>query len=259
MSGNEIYQIITTDENGVQHVVAADLTLPQAQEYYKNLMLMQAQNAFSIGMQYPQATLNQLGGHPHGIQTIRNAMAPTHSIAYQGRASSLESVITMGELEGWRLWAVNPDGEFQSMTRAYIWHDGEAQGNPYDEYGTEGVYCFKDRSEAEIHFETGRGNLAVGRVKLRGTVIEHTYGYRAEFAKIEEIVGIKGHFWPKKKYRDLIKIDPSLPGLQSPPINYAARARFWGILFLIGMMIFTALSIAQLVALLIQRGGFPWK
>jgi len=169
----------------------------------------------------------------------------------------METVITMGELEGWRLWVVTHEGELQSMTRAdCVWTDGEMTGFA-TEFGTGGVYSFNTRDEAINAFRQQFGNVAVGRIAMHGTVIEHTYGYRAEHAKIVEIVGIKGHYWPKKKFHKLINLDPDLPRVNKP-IDYLRRAKMWAAFAAAISLLFTLISLA-LLAMITVRGGFPWK
>jgi hypothetical protein len=222
-----LYQAIKLDERGnIIVVLARDLSIDKANEYYQHLQTLNASNA---------QLQNQMFG-----------------IAYQGPAPEMETVITVGELEGWRLWAVLADGELNSMSRGYIWEDGEAHGS-VTEYGHEGVYCFNTREEALHEFKRAFGNVAVGRVSLHGTVMEHAHGYRAEHAKVTEIFGIKGRFYPKKFYKNVIKLDPDLPKPEKD-IDYLARARFWGILSIIGLTIWAMLMAGQ-VALLVAKWG----
>jgi len=250
-----LYQIIRTDEHGNQHLIAKDLSISEAQEYYRNIQMMNIQLSNQNYGLHQQAQLQAFRGgvgqfYPPPQQTItQRFLIPTHDIVYQGKAPAMENVITMGELEGWRLWTVTHEGEFQSLTRIYVWENGEAEGFPTD-YGHEGVYCFNSREEAVTAFEEARGNVAIGRVALRGTVIEHSRGYRAEFAKIVEIVGIKGHFWPKKKYHKLLNIDPDLPRVGN--IINLRKAKALAIFSFLMALSFTLLSLSLLIMTMVR-------
>lgn len=111
---------------------------------------------------------------------------------YFGRVvqSQPKEDVKVGEIIGYRCWNFK-GGELRSITRNYVWEDGEASGNPWK--GSEGgVYAFKRWRTALENAEQKAAlaflvPLVVGRVKMWGKVHEHDHGYRAEYAKVESL------------------------------------------------------------------------
>lgn len=117
--------------------------------------------------------------------------------------------IRAGELTGYRAWRIvephywwdmsaqkggkNDYWSLRSLTAGVEWKPGEVMEGDVREYG---VYCFSNphwcRMEVYQYRDHSTPVLAIGKVKIWGEIIEHDYGYRAQYAKlvsIEDIVG----------------------------------------------------------------------
>lgn len=99
------------------------------------------------------------------------------------------------DLIGWRIWRFQ-GGELCSYAIPCLWQPGiPATGNPTD-HGCEGVWAFKDKRSAEAKARQakygGHTQWVWGSVRLWGSVVEHTEGYRAENARIVSIDGCVG-------------------------------------------------------------------
>lgn len=94
-----------------------------------------------------------------------------------------------GELTGWRIWRVN-NGFLQSFTQNHIWAPGEPMEGAPSDHGSDGIWSFKRKGDAIRKAIEYGGPYAYGSVKLWGDVIEHTDGYRSQYAKIASIDGI---------------------------------------------------------------------
>lgn len=63
--------------------------------------------------------------------------------------------------------------------------DTQAGGLPISEHGLTGVYAFKTLAELKADVgERAPGGYCYGQVKLWGRIVEHEYGYRAEYARV---------------------------------------------------------------------------
>ena len=97
--------------------------------------------------------------------------------------------IEVGELIGWRIWRLDrTTGLLRSFSASYVWLPGfPAQGKPGD-YDFAGIWAFKDPNLAACKLvETGFDGV-LGSVALWGEIVEHTMGYRAEFAEVRSIL-----------------------------------------------------------------------
>lgn len=110
--------------------------------------------------------------------------------------------IVAGEIIAWRGWKVNHDLQLTSIFKdQHIWQPGVPMtGDVRHEYG---VHAFKDPSCVRDYCRDDLGHsshnylrntpkpttlaYAAGKVALWGEVVEHAWGYRAEFAKIISI------------------------------------------------------------------------
>lgn len=92
----------------------------------------------------------------------------------------------VGEIIAWRCWRLTSNGKrLQSTYMNNTWlPDKPMRGDPKD--SSAGVHAAKDRSYAE-NFARGRGRIVVGKVSLYGNIVEHEWGYRAEYAKVHSI------------------------------------------------------------------------
>jgi hypothetical protein len=99
-----------------------------------------------------------------------------------------------GRLVAYRIWRIDRN-RLISLSAGYVWKpgaNGPAQGMGVDGGG---FYAFKELSGAvELSGgprSTGRGRrypCAIGKVSLWGEIVEHELGYRAQFAKIIELI-----------------------------------------------------------------------
>lgn len=120
-------------------------------------------------------------------------------------AEPLESAgVTVGEMIGWRIWRIR-NGLLYSYSATYGWLPGQpAQGKP-DDYGGSGLWCFKDPGRALG--KLGELQLgAMGSVYLWGDVVEHSDGYRAEFAEVRSIDHIVSDKMPSLMSRKLASL-----------------------------------------------------
>lgn len=131
----------------------------------------------------PTNTANVGAINPTGY-TLRTIHTPFGAVEEAG--------IRAGEIIAVRAWRLGPDGLLRSMYMAdYVWtprdiekiHDQDiARGYGFHAYKTlervRGEYC-------------GLG-VVYGEVALWGEVIEHDWGYRAEYAKVIRILEIRG-------------------------------------------------------------------
>lgn len=114
--------------------------------------------------------------------------------------------IRAGEIVGYRAWRLpNPDEPYlYSITLNFRW---ERENGPARQNGrkptsklfdggqyTRGYYAFKSPTVVKWQYHNPYTSFVVGRVHLWGIVIEHEFGYRAEFARI---VAIDGTINPK--------------------------------------------------------------
>jgi len=117
-----------------------------------------------------------------------------------------------GEIIGyraWRVWWERPDKPFLgALHRTVYWMPGEPMQGSLHADDNGGVFAYKLSGLVMGHLaETRAGQkgqiYALGTVKMWGTVYEHEYGYRAEFAKVVGIDDVlsdaKRSRWPRKK------------------------------------------------------------
>lgn len=111
--------------------------------------------------------------------------------------------VTIGELIGHRIWKLTPQFELKSVALDTIWPcDAPLQGNVEEA----GIFSFKSRGQEFVRsMSEYRPNMlteigmAIGTIRLWGQVIEHEYGYRAEFARVQSIDEVQGICIFKKK------------------------------------------------------------
>jgi hypothetical protein len=98
--------------------------------------------------------------------------------------------IRAGEIIAYRAWRVidprwfrEGDDHLHSVyMRDYVWHSDEPASG---DVRTEGIYSFRDAVRArEYRYDVHDGPLLFGKVKIRGEVVEHGWGYRSQFGKI---------------------------------------------------------------------------
>jgi hypothetical protein len=99
--------------------------------------------------------------------------------------------IRAGEITAYRAWRVHSDGLLHSMyVDHYAWTPkGIERVNHLDSYGGDGIHAYKTMEQCEAEY--GPYGLTVyGEVALWGEVIEHDHGYRAQYARITEIIKV---------------------------------------------------------------------
>lgn len=129
------------------------------------------QHAANAHLQQQQAACHSLALYFAHVPTTPSKPLPTE--------------IKAGELVAWRAWRVDSrTGMLTSMNMDDTWHPGvPMQGKPSD--GSSGVHAWKTRMQAEAY---AYGFAVIGEIELWGEVIEHEYGYRAEYGAIKSLV-----------------------------------------------------------------------
>lgn len=93
------------------------------------------------------------------------------------------AVISIGEIVAWRFWRLLDDTpRLISTYLPFEWHPGQAMTGNVAEHG---VYAIKSPEYVRRYFQqiVGPYPMAVGRVKLWGDMVEHSWGWRASYAK----------------------------------------------------------------------------
>lgn len=104
--------------------------------------------------------------------------------------------ILHGEIIAWRAWTYDHETQLlRSWMSDAIWPTDEPLFAPSvsERFGN-GIHAFKTRRQAERFCS---GIMIYGSVKLWGSVIEHTQGYKAEFAQVNSIDYVSS--WHVKK------------------------------------------------------------
>ena len=90
-----------------------------------------------------------------------------------------------GKLVAYRIWRIDRN-RLISLSAGYVWKPGTNGPADVDVYG---FYAFKELSGAlEMSGGDRSYSYAVGKVSLWGEIVEHKFGYRAQFAKIIELL-----------------------------------------------------------------------
>jgi hypothetical protein len=97
--------------------------------------------------------------------------------------------IRLGEIVGYRLWVVR-GARLHSYAADYVWTSGVNGPADVDEAG---FHAYKTIEDAVNHHprSSGRrqlGALVTGKILMWGDVVEHEYGYRAQYAKVVELM-----------------------------------------------------------------------
>ncbi len=99
----------------------------------------------------------------------------------------------IGELIAYRIWRIGHNR--LASLNGYVWKPGTNGPAHGVDVGSGGYYAFKELSGA-LELSGGRHSsrhgrrhsYAVGKVSLWGEIVEHEFGYRAQFAKIIELI-----------------------------------------------------------------------
>lgn len=177
--------------------------------------------------------------YPGGITYVCNFRFMSYPIFVSGmdeaRARRLAKPlpndgVKVGEVIGWRFWEVvtGKETRLRSVFMDNIWEPGVPMtGIEPDDHGTTGVYAFHTRDQAAKEFAemTYPSGMAMGSVRLWGTVIEHEIGYRAQFAAVDEIVAVSTDYRDFKRgffrRRSESKLLNHLRALYTPDRTYA--------------------------------------
>lgn len=121
--------------------------------------------------------------------------ATQYALATKPKNKIIDRETVFGEITAFRVWRVTENQTLRSTFKETIWEPQQilqAHAIPGDS-GCDGIHGWKSLFEA-IQYVQGLNDaqIAVGRVKLWGEVVEHERGYRAEFAKIigiDDLIG----------------------------------------------------------------------
>jgi hypothetical protein len=99
--------------------------------------------------------------------------------------------VSVGALVGWRIWRVRvEDRLLQSYAADRVWLPNEPMEGKLSDHGPEGVWAFADVCHAVDKIRppaVDHSRYALGSVWLWGEVIEHSMGYRAEYAEVRSL------------------------------------------------------------------------
>ncbi len=123
--------------------------------------------------------------------TIGTISTGTANASFPGQALE-DAGIRAGEIIAYRAWVLEPGLKLKSMARDYWWAPKGIEHEPNVEpYWGRGLFAYKSlelvKNEFPSEYLTG-GIIVYGEVALWGEVIEHDFGYRAEYAKITKII-----------------------------------------------------------------------
>jgi hypothetical protein len=98
---------------------------------------------------------------------------------------------SFGEFIGWRIWGVS-HGYLTSYSADYAWLPGHPTEGDVSDHGYGGIWAFKDRHRAfkkalESVGSTLVEGWAAGSVWMYGEIVEHTLGYRSQYAVVRSI------------------------------------------------------------------------
>lgn len=94
----------------------------------------------------------------------------------------LPKSLVAGPIIAWRLWRVTDEGILRSLGRSRLWSPGAPMRGAPRSRNAAGVYAMKHRANLAIYDDADEEYQVFGQVALWGRVIEHDFGYRAEFA-----------------------------------------------------------------------------
>ncbi len=119
-----------------------------------------------------------------GILQNQARVVPKEPLKHEG--------VQVNELVGWRIWNVK-NGYLKSYSYDTAWWPDEPMTGKPDDYGGAGVWSFKSPHDAlNKLLSDGPHQFVMGSIYLWGEVIEHTLGYRAEYAKVRSIDCVPG-------------------------------------------------------------------
>lgn len=173
-------------------------------------------SSYTSGQPYLGALAQQTANQANLAQQAATQLARNRAVAQlHPKPEPLEDAgISTGEIIGYRAWRVHENtGLLQSMAVDTVWAPGEPMEGDPDSYSGNscGVHAFKSASQVFTEYLARLWTtdpIAVGTVALWGSVIEHEFGYRAEFGRVNSIDNIYGEKPHPKKW--LRKPKPSM-------------------------------------------------
>lgn len=134
----------------------------------------------------PTNTANVGAISPTG-HTLRTSDTPYRTIEEAG--------IRAGEIKAYRAWRLGSNGLLYSMfMTSYSWTPkGIEKAHDNDIHRGHGFHAYKTMER--VRGEYSSFGAVYGEVALWGDVIEHDWGYRAEYAKIIRIIEVRGGFF----------------------------------------------------------------
>lgn len=154
---------------------------------YQNYQGLQQAAQQHLSVQHQIAMINAaLYGNSHALLYGNDA-------AFHKPKPIVENAgIVLGEIESYRAWRIF-NGCLVSLCVDDVWLPGEPMtATDVREDNTNGAHAFKTAEQA-MEYGLRHENVAVGRVKLWGQIIEHELGYRAEFSKPIQILSVRWH------------------------------------------------------------------
>ncbi len=119
------------------------------------------------------------------------------------------------------------------MTRhpPYFWspEGANSDGAIVRESNHNGVYAYKTQRQAvqhaHEHWMFSDFPIVVGSILLSGTVIEHQHGYRAEFARIEQLELVVKNLFPRKNRKFSLASVQEYYGVLFVPMKASSKFR----------------------------------
>lgn len=157
------------------------------------------QASSSSASQASSPSARAIQAYPAGISALQTQAYLAQQAALQGASltnylwgtanPALEDAgLSVGEKIGYRIWRIFLDGLLYSWSADFIWTPGEIEeAKNIEDYNSYGFWAFKDKKRALQKFIDHPHGVALGSIYLWGTVIEHTDGWRGQFAKIRSI------------------------------------------------------------------------
>lgn len=97
--------------------------------------------------------------------------------------------IKLGEIVGWRAWAVSQGWLYSMIVETAEWRPGQVmEAHKVGIPAGEGIHAFKTRRQAiEEYGGWRRFDVVIGEVLMWGDIVEFEKGWHAEFAKIHSL------------------------------------------------------------------------
>jgi hypothetical protein len=145
-----------------------------------------------LGVSFIVQTTSPLAGYIPAAQCVGYVPAPPQPPPLP------RGEVVVGELVGWRIWWAHEAHLLHSFAMRCVWEPGvPMRGTPGDN-SPEGVWAFRESSRAIAKADDAVAvsclpdSIAVwGSVFMWGEVVEHEDGWRAEFASVRSLDGVR--------------------------------------------------------------------